>query len=70
MVTHKLNMHINVYVLLIKKHVAVGPMHSCYPRKDMRIQRMEKERKRELEAEREEAIRIRVTGNCASRDIL
>lgn len=53
---------------LLKEHVAVGPMHSCYPRKDMRIQRMEKER--ELEAEREEAIRIRVMRNCASRDIL
>ncbi len=46
----------------------MGPMHSCYPRKDMRIQRMEKER--ELEAESEEAIRIRVMGNCASREIL
>ncbi len=55
-------------LFLLKEHVAVGPMHSCYPRKDMRIQRMEKER--ELEAESEKAIRIRVMGNCASREIL
>ncbi len=54
-----------MFMFLLKEHVAIGLMHSCYPRKDMRIQRMEKER--ELEAEREEAIRIRVMGNCASR---
>lgn len=48
--------------------LAIGSVHSCHPRKDMGIQRMEKER--ELEAKRKEAIRIRVIGNCASRDIL
>lgn len=43
---------------LLKEHVAKGPMHSFYSRKDTRIQRMEKRRERELEAERVEAIRI------------
>jgi len=55
-----------MYVLL-KEHVAIGSMHSCHSRKDMGILRIEKER--ELEAEKKEAIRIRVIANCASRDI-